>query len=160
MLGRIGISAISLVAASAMAATSAFAEDRSAGYVSFDTKADFGDVVADLQDSIVNKGLVIDYVGHVSDMLTRTSEAAGTSNPYANAIYLQFCSSARTHAAVAVDPRNIAMCPYVVFAYEEAVKPGVVNVGFRRPITTSENPSAELAEVEALLEEIVTDSLQ
>ena len=153
---RTGIAA--LFAAALMAST-ATAETSKAGFASFETTGAFDDVVADLQDEVVNRGLVIDYVGHVNDMLTRTSEATGSQSPYANAVYMHFCSAALTHAAVSADPQNIALCPYVVFAYEEAAKPGSVIVGYRRPVTSGvETP--ELKAIDTLLEEIVKNSLQ
>ena len=40
-------------------------------------EANFAQVFQDLQDEVVNKGLVIDYIGHVDTMLERTSEASG-----------------------------------------------------------------------------------
>lgn len=149
-----------LVAVALMAST-AMAETRKAGFVSFEKAGAFEDVVADLQDEVVNRGLVIDYVGHVNGMLTRTADATGSQSPYANAVYMHFCSAALTHAAVAADPQNIALCPYVVFAYEEASKSGTVTVGYRRPIVEGgDAPSPELKNIEALLEEIVKNSLQ
>ena len=134
-------------------------ENRQAGSVSYQTSGAFDEVLADLQDEVVNHGLVIDYVGHVNDMLNRTADATGSQSPYANAVYMHFCSAALTHAAVAADPQNIALCPYVVFAYEETGSAGTVTVGYRRPVVSG-NETSELKAVEALLEEIVTNSLQ
>ena len=73
---------------------------------------DFDDVFADLQDAVINRGLVIDYVGDVGKMLERTADAAkgsDTKAPYLNARYLQFCSAVLTHEAVDADAHNLAM---------------------------------------------------
>lgn len=38
-------------------------------------EATFESVLQDLQDAVVNRGLVIDYIGHVDTMLERTADA-------------------------------------------------------------------------------------
>ncbi len=123
-------------------------------------EADFAQVFQDLQDEVINKGLVIDYIGHVDTMLERTSEASGASeSPYLHAKYFQFCSSALTHEAVAADSQNLAMCPYLVFAYETKAKTGNVSVGFRDPtLTSSEKSQAVAAKIRNLLQGIVEAS--
>jgi len=124
-------------------------------------EANFAQVFQDLQDEVVNKGLVIDYIGHVDTMLERTSEASGVEkSPYLHAKYFQFCSSALTHEAVAADSQNLAMCPYLVFAYETRAKPGTVSVGFREPtLTSSEKSQAAATKVRNLLQGIVEASV-
>jgi len=124
-------------------------------------EAGFDAVLQDLQDAIVNRGLVIDYVGHVDTMLARTAEASGVNEtPYLNARYMQFCSSALTHQAVAADPSNVSMCPYLVYAYEARTAPGKVVVGYRAPDVRNDAASqAAAALVEALLKEIVDEAI-
>lgn len=124
----------------------------------------FEDVFSDLQDAIIAKGVVIDFVGHVDTMLTRTSEAAGSvtekgaKSPFLNAKYVQFCSAKLTHEAVSASPFNIAVCPYVVFVFETAAEPGKVVVGYRKPITgPSKRSKKAVAGIEALLDDIVKD---
>ena len=57
------------------------------------------------------------------------------------------------------DAANIAFCPYVLFVYELADKPGTVTVGFRRmPETGSDATRQALAAVNALLDEIVREA--
>lgn len=123
--------------------------------------ASFDTVLQDLQDAIVNRGLVIDYVGHVDTMLERTAEASGVKEtPYLNARYMQFCSSALTHEAAAADPSNLSMCPYLVYAYEARTAPGKVVVGYRAPDVRGDAASqAAGALVEALLKEIVDEAV-
>lgn len=134
------------------------------GFVRFETEADFDTVTADLQDAIVNLGLVIDYTGNVGGMLARTADVAlgdGGKSPYSNAVYMHFCSAALTHEVVAADPQNLAACPYVVFAYETLDRPGTVNVGYRRPVV-EDTPAnnAATAKIDTLLREIVEQALQ
>jgi hypothetical protein len=99
----------------------------------FTTEAPFADVAADLQDAIVNRGYVVDYTGHISDMLKRTAGDVGAAKPlYRDAEFKEFCSAVMSRAVMEADIGNIAYCPYIVFAYEAATSPGKVVVGFRR----------------------------
>jgi hypothetical protein len=57
-------------------------------------KGSFEDVYFDLKNSIVNEGLVIDTVLHVSDMLNRTGKDVGSTKlVYLHGQTLGFCSA-------------------------------------------------------------------
>ncbi len=56
-------------------------------------EADFEDVLTDLQDTIINKGLVIDYVGNVDNMLERTAKAVGSSMSTENTLVHEMIAS-------------------------------------------------------------------
>ncbi|MBC7150979.1 MAG: DUF302 domain-containing protein [Rhizobium sp.] len=99
----------------------------------FTTEAPFAEVIADLEDAVVNRGYVVDYHGHIGDMLARTAgDIAGAKPLYKAAEILQFCSATVSRKAMEEDIANIAYCPYVLFAYESAEDPGKVTLGFRR----------------------------
>lgn len=133
-----------------------------AGYKSYVTTGDFEDVLFELNNAIIDRGLTVDYTGHLRSMLERTSDTvstgtpAGEKTPYVEAKYLQFCSAKLTHEAVRVDPINIVrLCPYVVFIFELKSEPGKINVGYRRPVPGPSKPTQEaFAKVEALLDGI------
>ena len=128
--------------------------------------ANFEELFAELQDVIINKGLVIDFIGHVDKMLTRTSSAAesitpsGDKSPFLHAKYLQFCSSKLTHMAVSADPQNLTICPYVFFIYETRSNPGNITLGFRPPVFGPSKRSAKIrAEVLEFLQGIVVKAI-
>lgn len=120
----------------------------------------FDDVMFDLENAIINQGLVIDYIGKVGDMLSRTADAVESQSPYADARYIQFCSAPLTHQAVEIDPRNLSICPYVVFGYELSDQPGVTHVGFRNPQSAGDEPAAAEAmqAIVDLLQSIVDEA--
>jgi hypothetical protein len=137
------------------------------GYKSYVTEGKFDDVLFDLNNAIVERGLVIDYIGHLQTMLERTSEtvgsvtAKGSKTPYIQAKFLQFCSAGLTHEVISANPLNIAICPYVVFIFELKTDPGKIHVGFRRPIAgPSKLTRKAVAKVEALIEEIVEEAVK
>lgn len=133
------------------------------GYTIKYKEADFEDVFLDVQDAIINRGLVIDYTGHINKMLERTADAAtdgtGTKTPFRNAKFLQFCSSVLTHEVVRIKPQNLATCPYVIFVYQTIEKPNQVAVGFRNPELRIPGPTRLVMEkLDVLLNEIVAEA--
>ena len=124
-------------------------------------QGEFEDVAQDVADAIVNRGLVIDYRGYIGRMLKRTGADAGSAPLYRDAQLFQFCSAVWSRRTMEADPGNIAYCPYVVFVYELAAKPGAVHVGYRRPARTGSEASRKaLAAVDKLLDAIVRDATE
>ena len=151
---------LALTTAIAFSLSGAIANEHS--FVSYSVTGGFDDVVFELENAIVDEGLVIDYRGHVNAMLERTSEVVGNTaddgakSPYIDATYMHFCSAALTHEAVSADVENLAICPYVIFAYELKNAPGTTYVGYRRPMAGSSPESlTALGKIEALLDSIV-----
>jgi hypothetical protein len=135
--------------------------ESAAGYKSYIATGEFESVLFELNNAIVDHGLVVDRTGHLQTMLERTSEAVGSKSPYIEAKYLQFCSAKLTHGAVSANPFNIAICPYVVFIFELKSDPGKIHVGYRRPIAGPSKPTRKaIAKVEALLDEIAKEAIK
>lgn len=140
----------SLLLLTTMASTALAADD----VTTKTSQAPFAEAVADLEDAIVNRGYLIDYRGHIGDMLKRTADdVGGTKDLYRNAEFFQFCSAVLSRQAMEADTGNIAYCPYVLFAYETEADSGTVVLGFRR---LPAGPGRD--EVNALLEEIVSEA--
>jgi uncharacterized protein (DUF302 family) len=58
------------------------------------------------------------------------------------------------------DPTNMGFCPFVVFVYEPADKPGTVVVGYRQPSAGKGNDATKkvLAEIDTTLESIAKEA--
>ena len=150
-----------LLLAMATAGLAAASDQPVQGYKTMTANADFESTWFDLRNAIVDRGLVIDYTGHVSKMLDRTSQATGAGSPYVDGRYVIFCSAKLSQTAMQADPDNLAICPYVVFAYELKSKPGATVVGYRRPLASSNPGSASaLAAIDKLLSDIVAEATQ
>ena len=110
----------------------------------YSKKADYDDVRFELTNAIIDRGLTIDYNGHIGKMLDHAANA-----PVGAPVMME------------ADAMNIAFCPYVVFIYESVGEPGVVVVGYRRPSGSgSPETKAALAELDALLGGITKEALQ
>lgn len=164
---RVWFVALGLFVGPFLAAPVEAAESRGPqGYAVEQVNGTFEDIYLDLESAILAKGLVVDYVGHVNAMLERTAEtvgsvtADGSKDPYREARYLQFCSAKLTHEVLSANPLNMAICPYVVFIFELNGEPGVVHVGYRRPIGDPSRVSQRaIAKVDVLLAEIVAEAV-
>jgi uncharacterized protein (DUF302 family) len=127
------------------------------------TKAgSFEDVKFDLTNAIIERGLVIDHTGNVAAMLERTgAEVGSTKALYRRGEYMIFCSAKLSREMMEADPANMGLCPFVVFLYERADKPGEIVVGHRHPTARGSPASlAAIAVVQALLRGIVADAVK
>jgi uncharacterized protein (DUF302 family) len=125
-------------------------------------KAAFDDVKFDLTNAITNRGLVVDSNGNVGGMLDRTGKDVGsTKQVYRKAEYFVFCSARLSREMMEADAANAGFCPFVVFMYEPAAKPGEVVVGYR-PLPAAGNAASKkaLAAVNALLDGIAKDAVK
>lgn len=146
--------------------TVGFADNHaSPGYSIHKIDAGFDDVFTELQDVLINKGLVIDLVGHVDRMIERTANVTnsitedGSKSPYKSAKYVLFCSAKLTQKAISASPENLGICPYIVFAYETKAEPGVTRIGYRQPILgTSRTTQKVTKEIQAFLQSIIDET--
>ena len=122
----------------------------------------YADVKLDLESAIEGKGLKIGAVGDLADMLGRTqADLGGGKAAYKAAHYLQFCSASLAHKFSAADPTNIGHCPFLMFIYEAAAKPGEVVVGYRS-FTRVGSPAtrAVLDEADAMMDAIAREAIK
>ncbi|MDP3341841.1 DUF302 domain-containing protein [Frigidibacter sp.] len=114
----------------------------------------FDNVAFALESAILGRGLVIDHLSHVGEMLERTKEDVGsTVTVFTQADVFSFCSAAVSRQVMEVNPANIQYCPYGIFLYETLDAPGTVTVGYR------DYPEGEMQAVEDMLAEIVAEAL-
>ncbi|PLX36007.1 MAG: DUF302 domain-containing protein [Hyphomicrobiales bacterium] len=127
------------------------------GIILYSVEGEFDVVAQDIEDAIINRGYVVDYVAHVGEMLNRTAEDVGaTVKVYSDAEVFQFCSAVVSRKAMEADPVNIAFCPYSIFVYERADEPGMVYAGYKLLQGGNADGSQEaLDAVNALLDDLV-----
>ena len=125
-------------------------------------KAAYDDVKFELSNAITERGLAVDLHGEVGQMLDRTGADVGSTRKiYAHSEFFAFCSAKLSRAAMEADPQNIGLCPYVVFMYELAGKPGEVVVGYRRPAPAGSDASKKaIGDIDALLDSIAKDAVK
>ena len=122
----------------------------------------FEDVREALEMAITDRGLVVNNVSHVGDMLERTGQViAGSSQIFLKAEVLEFCSAVVSRNMMELDPDNIVFCPYVIAVYVVPEKPGEVRVAYRKPqMVGSRESQSALRAVDDLLSAIVREAVQ
>jgi uncharacterized protein (DUF302 family) len=137
----------------------ALAEDE---HMAVFTKAGSFDDVRDAVDmAITGRGLVVNNVSHVGEMLERTGKDLGDSKQiFLKAEALEFCSAVVSRKMMEADPDNIVFCPYVISIYVAPEKPNEVRVAYRKPpILGSPASQKALKAVDELLSGIIKEAL-
>ncbi|MDP5361257.1 MAG: DUF302 domain-containing protein [Paracoccaceae bacterium] len=119
--------------------------------VTYPFDGSFGDAAFSVENAIIGRGLVIDYVSHTGEMLNRTGADVGSDVQLFEAadIFL-FCSAQLSREVMEADPMNIAHCPYGIFVAE---MDGAVMIGHRT------YPEGEMQKVQTLLDDIIQEAI-
>jgi uncharacterized protein (DUF302 family) len=134
------------IAALVLLATPAFAE----APVLMPYDGSFDDATFAVESTIVGRGLVIDFVSHVGDMLNRTAVDVGSAALiFDQADIFLFCSAVVSRKVMEADPLNIQHCPYGIFVTETD---GQVMIGHR------DYSDGSMQIVETLLQDIVKEA--
>lgn len=143
--------AVMTLAAILVAGTAAAESHMTGPATTYTFDGSFEDAAFALENAIVGKGLVVDYVTHTGDMLARTGEDVGSDVKLFEAadVYL-FCSAVVSRKVMEANPMNLAFCPYGIFVAE---RDGEVMLGYQN------YPDGEMQEVQSMLDDIVQDAL-
>ncbi|MCF6430638.1 DUF302 domain-containing protein [Leisingera sp. MMG026] len=139
-----------VAAALAISTGTAAAQDM----VSYTTSLPFDDVTFGLESAITNRGLRIDHISHVGDMLERTRADVGSDIVlFEHAQVFSFCSAKLSRQVMEANPMNITFCPYDIFV---AQTPGAddVTIGFRA------FPEGEMQVIHDLVDGIVQEAIE
>lgn len=103
--------------------------------------------------AIENRGLVINYVSHLGDMLERTGADLGASRRiFGQAQIIEFCSARLSRQMLEIDPHNIVLCPFSIAVYTLPGETEGTWIAYRRP----QGPAATI--VEPLLQAIAGEA--
>jgi len=152
-----------LLSALVLASTCVNAESQRDTYMKLYTVAGkFEDVRMDIEMAITDRGMVINNVSHIGDMLARTGKDLGEDKQiFQKAEALEFCSSTVSRTMMETDPHNIVFCPYIIAIYTLPAESNKVYVAFRRPLPVGSAASRQSLEaVEQLLDDIIADATQ
>ncbi len=135
--------------------STAQAQTQTNGIVSYTVNQTMDDVLFAVENEIIGRGLKIDTVNHVGDMLDRTGADLGaTKKIFTDAQIFSFCSAVLSREMMEANPLNIAYCPYRIFVFSTPSEPDKTTVGFNG------FPDTEMRKVGALLDRIIRDALE
>jgi uncharacterized protein (DUF302 family) len=138
-------------------ATPLLAED---GYAVYESDSSFSDVMDGLKLAIQERGMFINNVMHMNDMLERTGEDLGLGGPlFAEADSVEFCSALLSRKMISEDPRRILNCPFIIAVYSLPGEPGTTYVAHREIPESEIAQSEAMAEVAAMLKGVAEDAI-
>lgn len=119
----------------------------------YEVEDSFDNVTFAVENAILGAGLIVEHVSHVGEMLERTRVDIGSDRVlFTQADVYSFCSAKISRQVMEADPSNIQFCPYGIFVYELADKPGTVVVGHR-------SYDGTMAPVQELMTTIISDAV-
>ena len=119
-------------------------------------------VYDDIKSAITDRGIKINNISHIGNMLKRTAEAVGaTQVVYERAEAIEFCSSTVSRKTMEADIHNIVFCPYIISVYSLPGEKETTYVSYRIPTPVGTPESQEsIKAVQVLLEEIITSAVE
>ena len=120
----------------------------------------YEDVLENIKDAIIGRGLNISNVLSASEMLNRTGHDLGyNKNVFKHAETVEFCSASLSHQLVSINPNNMVLCPFTISVYQLSEDSGTVHVTYRTPEAGKE--SAEVIDkVDQLIKSIVQEATE
>lgn len=125
-------------------------------------EGNFKDAREALKLAITGKGLVINNISHIGNMLQRTGKDIGAKKAvYSHAEAMEFCSAGLSRTMMEGDPRNIVFCPFIIAIYTLPDESNLVHLAYRKPEIVGSDASKEaLKAVEDLVDSIVQETLE
>ncbi|NOT18179.1 MAG: DUF302 domain-containing protein [Sulfuriferula sp.] len=137
------------------------AADKNATAQNYTTQGDYVTVRDAIISAVEGRGLKINHINHISDMLARTGQDVGDSKQiYLNAEQMEFCSATLSRTMMEADASNIIVCPYSITVYNLPANPKTIYVMYRKPPSAKSAKSiAVFKQVEKLLNDIITEGI-
>lgn len=125
------------------------------GYAVYESDATFDDVLEGLKLAIEERGMYINNVMHMGEMLERTGKDLGLDTPiYARAESIEFCSAILSREMTSEDPARIVNCPFIISVYALPNKEGTTFVAHREIPQDQVEGSAVMARIATMLKEV------
>lgn len=120
----------------------------------------FEDVMDGLRLAIEERGLFINNIMHMNEMLERTGADLGADQPlFGQAQSVEFCSAVLSRRMIAEAPERIVNCPFIIAVYTLPDDPDQTYVAHRRFPAEELASSEAMREVATLLEAIAEQAL-
>jgi len=133
-----------------------FASPAAAGggaYAIYESENDFDTVLDGAKLAIQERGMYINNLMHMDEMLERTGKDLGMDGKiYEKAQSIEFCSAVLSRKMLAEDPARIVNCPFILSIYVLPGEPHKTYVAHRRVSEQEIASSKVMAEVEGMLE--------
>jgi len=129
------------------------------GYAVYESDASFDDVMDALKLAIEERGMYINNVMHMGEMLERTGKDLGMDAPiYGRAESIEFCSAVLSREMTSEEPARIVNCPFIISVYTLPDKEGTTFVAHREIPEDEVKASAVMGKVSAMLKDVAASA--
>lgn len=120
----------------------------------------YADVMENVKDAIIGRGLNISNVLQAGEMLNRTGHDLGyDKNVFKHAETIEFCSASLSHQLVTINPNNMVLCPFTISVYQLSGDSETVHLTYRTPDAGKESAEV-ISKVEQLIKSIVQEATE
>ena len=89
-----------------------------APYALYESESDFDTVLDGAKNAIQERGLYINNIMHLGEMLERTGKDLGLGGPiYSRAESIEFCSATLSRKMTEENPQRLVNCPFILSIY-------------------------------------------
>jgi hypothetical protein len=121
-------------------------------YALYESEDDFETVLEGAKMAIQERGMYINNLMHMDEMLERTGKNLGMDEKiYEKAQSIEFCSAVLSRKMTSEDPRRIVNCPFILSIYVLPGEPDKTYVAHRRISEEEIASSRIMAEISAML---------
>jgi len=129
------------------------------GYAVYESEASFDDVMDALKLAIEERGMYINNVMHMGEMLERTGKDIGTTETiYGRAESIEFCSAVLSREMTREEPARIVNCPFIISAYTLPDREGTTFLAHRIIPQGETETSAVMAKVADMLKDVASSA--
>jgi uncharacterized protein (DUF302 family) len=122
-------------------------------YAVYRSESSFTDVMQGLKLAIQERGLYINNVMNLGEMLERTGKDLGMEQQvYVKAESVEFCSALMSRRMAEENPQRVINCPFIISVYALPDEPDTTYIAHRR--LSLGDDSEVMREVEAMLESL------
>jgi uncharacterized protein (DUF302 family) len=124
----------------------------SSPYAVYESESDFDTVLDAAKNAIAERGLYINNVMHLGEMLERTGKDLGIGGPiYRRAESIEFCSATLSRKMTEENPNRLVNCPFILSIYTLPGQEGKTYIVHRNIPTEETANSAAMREVAEML---------
>jgi len=126
----------------------------------YESANDFDTVIAGAKLAIQERGMYINNLMHIDEMLERTGKDLRLGGKvYERAWSIEFCSAVLSRRMAAEDPGRIVYCPFTLAVYVLPGQPDKTYVAHRAVPEDEIRASETMAEVAAMLKAIAEEAV-
>jgi hypothetical protein len=123
-----------------------------APYALYESNSDFDTVLDGAKNAIQERGLYINNIMHLGEMLERTGKDLGIGGPiYSRAESIEFCSATLSRKMTEENPLRLVNCPFILSIYTLPGKEGKTFIVHRTVAEEETATSPAMREVAEML---------